>query len=93
MVCTRKIEYDGRNVIVIGVDIVRPLLRVYVVVPASAVIIIIIIVIIFSRGVVFIGLVIVRIFVGDFESQSTKEFQSNRGFPREPPDQPANKIW
>ena len=60
MFWTGRVEYYGRVVIFISVNISRPLLRVLVFVPASVVIIIviIIIVIIFSRDVVLIGLFI-----------------------------------
>ena len=54
MVWTSRVEYDGCVVIVVGVNIGRLLLRVYVIVPASVatIVVIVIIVIIFFRYIV-----------------------------------------
>ena len=74
MVCTIRVYYDVRVIIVICSVIDRILLRVYVIFPASVITVIIIDfgVIIFSRKVVLIGLFIVCIRVGDFILQSVK---------------------
>ena len=64
---------------------------VYIVASASIIIFITInVIIVLFRYVFLIGLVIVWLDVGDFESQSVKYFQSNRGLPREYPDKLAN---
>ena len=51
MVCTGRVDYYGRVAIFSGVDIGRPLLRVYIIAPSSDffIIIIVVVVIIFSR--------------------------------------------
>ena len=74
MVCTIRVYYDVRIIIVICSVIDRILLRVYVIFPASVITVIIIDfgVIIFSRKVFLIGLFIVCIRVGDFILQSVK---------------------
>ena len=88
MVWNGRVEYDDHAVISIGVITSR---RYLVVSPASVVIIIVIIVIItLSRDVFLIGLVIVWIGVGEFKLQYIKDFQSDRGSLREPPNQLAN---
>ena len=92
MVWTGRVDYDGRVVIVIGVDIDRILLRVYIIVPTSITIIIIIVTIfiIFSRDLFLVSPVIVWLGIGDFILQYIKDFQSDRGLLREPPDQLEN---
>ena len=82
---TGRVEYNGRVVIFIGVD-----MMVYVVASASVTIIIIIGVIIISRDVALIGLVFIWFGVGEFKSQSFKELQGDRELPRETLDQLAN---
>ena len=81
MFCTGRVEYDGRVIILIGVNIGRIFLRVYVIVPASvaAIIIVIVIFIILSRDVVLISLDIVWIGVGVFMMKYIKDFQRNWG--------------
>ena len=92
MVCTRRVEYNGRVVIVIGVDILRLLQRFYVIAPASVAVIIIIVAIfiIFYRDIVLVSLFIVWFGVGNFMLQYIKYFQSDGGLPRKPPDQLEN---
>ena len=87
MARTGRVEYDGRVVIIIGVD-----MTVCVVASTSFIIIIIIIVvIILSRDVFLISLAFIWTGIRDFKSQSVKDFQSDRGSPREPPCRLANK--
>ena len=68
MVWTKRIEYNGHVVIVIGVYIGRILQRVYVIVPDSVAVIVFIvaILIIFARDIVLVGLIIFCFFVRDF---------------------------
>ena len=66
MVWTGRVEYDGRVIIFIGVDIGRILWRFYVIVTASVAVIIILVTIfiILSRGVVLVSFIIVWFGVG-----------------------------
>ena len=68
MVWTGRVEYDGRVIIFIGVDIGRLLRRVYVILPASVVttVIVVAILVILSRDVVLVGLAIVWFIVREF---------------------------
>ena len=92
MFCTNRVEYDGRVIIFISIDIGRILRGIYVIVPASISVIIIIfaICIIFSRNEVLLSLVIVWFSVRDFMLQSIEYFQIDGGSPHEPPNQLAN---
>ena len=65
MVWAGRVEYGGRIIIVIGVNIGRLLRRVYVIVPASIAVLVAIL-ITFSRDVVLVGLVIFWFGVRDF---------------------------
>ena len=89
MVCTSRVEYGGHVFIVIGVNIVRILLRVYFIVPDSvtSIVPIVSIFIIFYRGVVLVSLVIVWSDTRDFMLQSIKDFQIYGGPMHKPPDQ------
>ena len=68
MVWTGRVEYDGRVIIFIGVDIGRLLRRVYVILPASVAttVIVVAILVILSRDVVLVGLAIVWFIVREF---------------------------
>ena len=68
MVWTKRVEYNGHVVIVIGVNIGRILQRVYVIVPDSIAVIVFIvaILIIFARDIVLIGVIIFWFVVRDF---------------------------
>ena len=68
MVWTKRVEYNGHVVIVIGVYIGRILQRVYVIVPDSIAVIVFIvaILIIFARDTVLVGLIIFWFVVRDF---------------------------
>ena len=97
MFWTVMFEYDGRIVVVILIDVyIGRLLRgVYVIVPASVAVIIIIVAvfIIFSGDVVLVSLVIVWLGVRDFMLQSIEEFQSDGGFPCDPPESFSIPGW
>ena len=68
MVWTIRVDYDGRVVIVIGINIVRRLLAVYSFVPAFVVVIVVIVVVVvLSSDVVLIGLVIFWLVIREFE--------------------------
>ena len=86
MVKTGKVEYDGHVVIVIDVNMTFCVI----ISPYIVIIIIIIVVIILSRDVVLVRLTSVWIGIRDFESQSIKDFQSDRLLPLQPPDHLAN---
>ena len=92
MFWTGRVEYDGRIIIVIGVNISRLLWGVYVIFPLSVsdTIIIVAIFIIFSRDIVLVSIVIVWFGVGDFILKSIEDFQSDGGLSHEPPYQLAN---